>query len=293
MPVFSSRLALGTVQFGLPYGIANRTGQVGHEAATTIVGHAAAAGIDTLDTAVAYGDCEARLGSIGVRSWQVVTKLPPVPEDCSDTARWVGDAVAGSLARLAIDRLHGLLLHSAPQLTRPRGAELYAALTDLKRSGKVECVGVSIYSPSELDALPAEFHLDMVQAPFNIIDRRLATSGWLARLRAQGTQVHVRSVFLQGLLLMDSDRRPQKFARWDDLWRRWERWLCAEHLTPLQACLSFPASYPEIDRIIVGVDSPRHLDEILEAAAVQRPRAPAEISSEDPQLVDPSTWTLQ
>ncbi len=255
----SNRIALGTVQFGLPYGVANQDGQVSREEAAAILKHAWSAGVDTLDTAIAYGDSEQGLGEIGVDQWQVISKLPAIHESCTDVAGWVQESLAGSLKRLRIPRLHGFLLHRSQQLLGPQGDALYRALISLKNQGKVEKIGVSIYGPDELEALWPHFQIDLVQAPFNIIDRRLATSGWLTRLHQAGIEIHVRSVFLQGLLLMGAQSRPTYFNRWQPLWDQWHHWLDEQALHPLHTCLGFTLSHPEIDRVVVGVDSLRHL----------------------------------
>jgi len=196
------KLGIGTVQFGLNYGVANRQGQVSQDEAKAILGHAWASGMDTLDTAIAYGDSEQRLGEIGIRDWRVVSKLPSIPDGCSDISQWVTDSVNESLQRLKVKCLYGLLLHQPKQLLGQAGGRLYSVLQQLKRDGRIEKIGISIYDPEELDAVCSHYHLDMVQAPFNIFDRRLIDSGWLARLAEQDTELHVRSVFLQGLLLM-------------------------------------------------------------------------------------------
>jgi hypothetical protein len=288
----SNRIALGTVQFGLPYGIANRAGQVGRDEAAAILIHARSMGIDTLDTAIAYGESEQRLGEIGVGHWQVVSKLPPIPESCTDVASWVRDSVRGSLERLGIAKLHGLLLHRSHQLLGDRGPALYRALCGLKDRGQVEKIGVSIYDPDELEALWPHFQLDLVQAPLNIMDRRLATSGWLMRLHEAGTEVHVRSAFLQGLLLMNDANRPEKFRAWQPLWNQWHRWLDDEALTPLQACLGFVLSQPEIDRVVVGVDSLTQLQGILASVEHRTVIPPTLLMSSDPDLINPSRWSV-
>src|SRR4051812_31651776 len=100
-----SRLALGTVQFGLKYGVANQSGQVSAADIAAILTQARSAGLDTLDTAIGYGDSETRLGESGVQGWQVITKLPPLPADISDVAGWIGSHLAASRQRLRIDAL--------------------------------------------------------------------------------------------------------------------------------------------------------------------------------------------
>ena len=286
----NSRLALGTVQFGIPYGVANRVGQVSRDEMVEILGHARAAGVDTLDTAIDYGDCEVVLGEVGVDQWQVVTKLPEIPAECQDVASWVQEAVTGSLERLAVSRLYGLLLHRPEQLLGSQGDALYRALVESRNQGMVGKIGISIYDPDELDALSSRYQFDLVQAPCSILDRRLISSGWLARLRHAGTEVHVRSVFLQGLLLMDAAHRPGKFDRWQSLWYAWHRWLDDQALTPLQACLGFVMSQSDIDRIVVGVDSLEQLRGILASLGVATSMPPKGLMSDDQDLINPSHW---
>ena len=285
-----NRLALGTVQFGRSYGIANQQGQVSHDEAKAILECAQASGMDTLDTAIAYGDSEQRLGEIGIRDWQVVSKLPTIPESCSDITQWVADSVRESLDRLNVERLYGLLLHRPQLLLEQDGDRLYQALKQLKHGGLVKKIGVSVYEPAELDALCSRHQFDIVQAPFTILDRRLIDSGWLSRLAEQGTELHVRSVFLQGLLLMTPSDRPKTFNRWASLWSNLDNWLKHAELTPLQACLRYALSFSEINRVIIGVDSLNQLKEILQATVGPMPQVPKELRTHDIDLLNPARW---
>ncbi len=290
----SSSIALGTVQFGLPYGIANDAGKVDAAAAAAILNAAAHSGIDTLDTAIAYGDSEAVLGEVGVRNYRVVTKLPAIPDACGDVAKWVWDQTQSALARLKIESAHGILLHRPEQLVGPHGDALYQALLRLKSAGLTRKIGVSIYVPQELDALWANFDLDLVQAPLNIMDRRLVDSGWAKKIRTHGSELHVRSVFLQGLLLMPPHARPPKFDRWRSIWMEWDRWMASTGLTPLEACLRYVLAVKEVDRVVVGVDSLPQLLEILAAARSGKldslPQWPVDL---DVNLLNPAMWNVQ
>jgi aryl-alcohol dehydrogenase-like predicted oxidoreductase len=285
------RLALGTVQFGLPYGVANSVGQISAGEAARIVARAREAGIDTLDTAISYGDSEACLGRIGVAGMRVITKLPPVPEDCADVESWVEQRVAESMARLRTARLAGVLLHRPGQLLGEHGAALYRALRGIQQRGLTDRIGVSIYDPEQLAALWPRFQMDLVQAPLNIIDRRMVESGWLARLAGAGVQVHARSVFLQGLLLMPAARRPRCFARWQVLWDEWEAWLAREGVSALQACLGYVLSVSEVARVVVGVDGVAQLEQVLAGAVARVPAPPRSLVSGAPDLIDPSRWS--
>ena len=285
------KIALGTVQFGLPYGIANQVGQVTRTEAKAMLQLAVTNDIDTLDTAIAYGESETCLGKVGTQGFKLVTKLA-LPDGCADVRGWVQEQVAASLARLGVSAVYGLLLHRSEQLLGSNGKELYQALQELKDSGRVQKVGVSIYAPSELEAISKLFRLDLVQAPFNLVDRRLHTTGWLRRLKNNGVEIHTRSVFLQGLLLMPQAAIPHKFAQWGDLWQRWHKWLSGNDVSALQACLAFPLAFPEVDRVVVGADSVSQLAQIIDAVNDAPQVDFPDLQCKEKNLINPSRWIL-
>jgi aryl-alcohol dehydrogenase-like predicted oxidoreductase len=286
----ATRLVLGTAQFGLNYGIANRAGRTSLSEATYILEAARSHGMRVLDTAAVYGDSEKRLGDIGLEGWGVISKLPLVPDGVTNIGRWVKASVEASRSRLKVPSLHGLLLHRPEQLLGSRGASLYAALLDIKDRKLAQRIGVSIYDPGDLDELCSRYRFDIVQCPFNLLDRRLIDSGWLYRLRDHGTELHVRSIFLQGLLLLSPGERPAKFSRWDDLWTIWESWQKQTSVTPLQACLNYALSFSEIGNVVLGVDNVRQLQEIVGAIGDEMPAVPKELQCRDTRLINPSCW---
>lgn len=285
----AQRLALGTVQFGFSYGIANKTGQVMRPEAKEMLQLAAANGIDTLDTAIDYGESEICLGELGTQDFKVITKLPAVPGGCVDVKKWVEEQFAASCVRLNVNMLYGLLLHRPEQLLGPNGKVLYQALQDLKISERIQKVGISIYAPSELETIVEHFCVDIVQAPFNLVDRRLVTTGWLQRLQDDGIELHTRSAFLQGLLLMPRTAIPPKFAPWADLWDRWHRWLVNHQMSAVTACLAFSLNYPEIARIVVGADSVGQLNEII-SAVNHAPVCFPDLQCSSENLINPYYW---
>lgn len=285
------RIALGTVQFGLDYGIANEAGQVSLDEARCVLSLAKENKIDVLDTAIAYGTSEEVLGEVGVDGFRVVTKLPSLPVDQGDIATWVKDQVGASLKRLANEKLYGLLLHRPQDLLGLNGAYLNQMLANLKNDGLVQKIGVSIYSPDELDDVCKKTKIDLVQAPLNVVDRRLQSSGWLDRLKDDGVEVHTRSAFLQGLLLMERSKIPQKFSRWSNLWDQWHEKLQDSGASSLEACLAYPLSLEQVDQVIVGVDSASQLSEILQAAKnVNEGPDTSFMRSTDLDLINPSNW---
>lgn len=277
----------------MDYGVANGQGQVAPAEVAAILQRARSLGIDTLDTAIAYGDSEARLGDAGVSGWRVISKLPAFPAGASDPGEWTLTQTRASLARLRLTRLDGLLLHRPADLTGPNGPAYVSALQRLKSAGLVRALGVSIYDPADLEAMWPSWRPDIVQAPLNVLDRRLIESGWLSRLTAAGVEVHVRSVFLQGLLLLADGNRPATFARWASVLDRWRDWCERNAVAPLQAALRFVAAQHGVERIVIGVDSARQLEEICSAAEASCPVPPVDLASDDLDLIEPRRWQRQ
>lgn len=286
-----NKIALGTAQFGLPYGIANQSGQVSGKQVGAILKAALESRITTIDTAIAYGESEQVLGQHPLQEFSVVTKLPELPGNCRNVRDWVMKQLLGSLNRLRIPSVDGLLLHRPHQLLGRHGNELFATLKELRGAGLVRRIGVSVYGPEEIDSLFGEFDFDLVQAPFNILDHRLIQSGGLAKLSQIGAAIHVRSIFLQGLLLMTKEQRPTKFSRWNSLWEEWDRWLLVSGQSPIEACLRYALSIPEIEKVVVGVDSLSQIKQIISASKAAHIPFPGSLSTCDSMLLNPSNWS--
>lgn len=287
-----NRLALGTAQFGLAYGVSNIGGKPSRTDVGRILAIARRAHVEMLDTAISYGDSESRLGAVGLADWRVVTKLPALPAGVSDPQQWVLVQVKDSLARLRIKRLYGLLLHRPADLLDPRGKLLEAALRSLQAAGYVEKVGVSVYGPEDMEAIIPVFTPDLIQMPFNPVDQRLLQSDLGKYIGKNKIELHARSIFLQGLLLMHRDARPDYFKRWKALWTRWDEWLADHHLSPLAVCVGFALAQAQIHRAVVGVESVLQLQQVLVASKQDIPPVPLELQSADPDLINPSRWTI-
>ena len=207
-----ARLGLGTVQFGLEYGVSNRAGHPGEREVANILARAIEMGIGYIDTAPAYGDAEAMVGRYlpdghGLR---IVTKTPPITDTTIDArhGRLVLDSLATSLDRMRVDNVHGFLVHHAADLAKSGWQHVVEAIAEARARGWAGRIGASIYNSDQLALVETRFAPQLVQLPLNVLDRRPIVSGVLARLKAGGVEIHARSVFLQGLLLM----KPSEFA---------------------------------------------------------------------------------
>ena len=182
-------------------------------------------------------------------------------------------------------------MHRPDQLHGDLGSNILNTLLELKKEGIFKKIGVSIYSPSELDSIFKLHDFDIVQCPFNIIDRRLESSGWLERLKIRGTEIHTRSSFLQGLLLMPIENLPLRFRNWDFLWTLWHDWLKDNSITPLQGAVSFALSNTAIDKVIIGVDSKKQLQQVVKASESYKKLCYPNITCSDPKLINPALWS--
>jgi aryl-alcohol dehydrogenase-like predicted oxidoreductase len=286
-----SKLALGTAQFGLDYGVANTAGKVPIKEVGKILELAGKMGVDTIDTAMAYGDSEKVLGSLGVSDFRIVTKLGGLLAGGPNVKGKVRAELENAIKRLGVNSLYGLLLHEPADLFGKDSEILVATLMDLKDMGLVRKVGVSVYEPQELRRLMCIMPPDLVQLPLNLLDRRFEREGLLRELCDQGTEIHARSAFLQGLLLTCYEDIPAKFQRWHKVMKRWDAVKQSSPLSPTALCLSYPLSLPEVDRVVVGVDNLGQLTELLQAECNEAPNVDLSfLESTDPILVNPSKW---
>lgn len=283
------KLALGTVQFGTNYGAFNQAGRPDEAAVAACLDRAEAAGIDTLDTARAYGTSEEVLGRLGAaHRFRIVTKVAPL---CGAGADAVLRSVEASLGALGIDRIGALMMHEAADLDGPSGDTIWAALARLRDEGVIGQAGVSVYAPETATALAGRYPIGIVQAPFSAFDQRMRSSGALAALKQANVEVHVRSAFLQGFALADPAALPAHLAPWRTLLERFRADAAAVGLSPLQLALAAVQDVPEIDRVVVGVDGPAQLEEILEASASALPGLDSGLyASDDLQLINPGKW---
>jgi aryl-alcohol dehydrogenase-like predicted oxidoreductase len=275
----------------MPYGTACPQPEVPLEEVRSILSVAKEHGIHMLDTAISYGASEEKLGLCDLSGWRIVSKLPEIPP-IADIYGWMEVEVSACLSRLGIPALYGLLLHQPQQLNCSASADILKGMQRLKDQGLVQKIGISVYSPDEVYSLFNYASFDIVQAPCNLLDRRLLTSGCLDFLKSRNVEVHVRSVFLQGLLLMDTNTKIKRFGRWKSLWNAIDEWAKQAEVSYLEACLAYVNSVQGIDYILVGVNNLNNLEEILVAFNKEGISFPNHLQTDDMQLLNPGNWEI-
>jgi aryl-alcohol dehydrogenase-like predicted oxidoreductase len=260
------KLGLGTVQFGLDYGISNNDGRTPVEEVCRILSYAASVGIQVLDTSPSYGVSERILGTVArdAGEFRVVTKARPHVSD----SRELASDFQESLRNLCRSDVFGLLMHRSSDLLSAGGAALYAELLRLKGRGLVRKIGVSVYSAAEIDDLLERYSLDLIQVPVSVLDQRLVLSGHLKKMKDLGIEIHARSIFLQGLLLMSPESLKAPFEPLKECLLSYHQFIAARGLTPVAAALNFVQQIAEIDVAICGVNSLSQLEEIVGASKI-------------------------
>lgn len=264
------KLGLGTVQFGMNYGISNTQGKPSEDQIKRILDVAYGAGIQIIDTAHTYGESEAALGRNlpAKHDFRIITKTMPLRTEtvsASDIRRVIS-AFHHSLERLRQPSVYGLLVHHASDMLAKGGEHLMSALFSMKSQGFIKKIGVSVYGQFELDAILNRYAIDLVQLPFNVLDQRLLENGTLARLNKDGIEIHARSIFLQGLLLMNPENIATHLQSAQSTLREFQGFAKAHGRTPLELALHFATNRKEIDYVIIGINHPEELAQIISAS---------------------------
>ncbi|MFA5410259.1 MAG: aldo/keto reductase [Candidatus Omnitrophota bacterium] len=251
------KMCLGTAQFGLNYGIANRGGRVSKVEAFKILESASRRGINTLDTAYAYGQSENIVGKFRMRNnnnLKIISKLPGINK--FDKLR-VEDLFYTSLSRLKISKIYGYLIHEFDDFLKYEN--IWGILEKLKKQGLIQKIGFSLYRPEELKTIiKNKVNFDIIQFPYSIFDRRF--DRYLNVLKEKGIEVHARSLFLQGLVFLRPAGLPKKLIKAKVFIKKLHRIAAQEAISIDALCLNFALLNPSVDKVIFGVDNLAQLE---------------------------------
>jgi aryl-alcohol dehydrogenase-like predicted oxidoreductase len=290
------KIALGSVQFGIPYGVSNNEGKTSKKQALSILNFAQKKGIRTIDTAPSYGDSERVLGKLFEgEEWDITTKTLPfnsksINEEQIEQLRSV---FRESLVSLHKKSIYGLLVHSCNDLLKPGGEKIFREMERLREIGMVKKIGVSAYNSKQIAAILGKFNIDLIQLPINIFDQHLFVDGWLEKLKNKNVEIHARSAFLQGLLLMPRTSIPTYFLPIKEKIELFSKSAQELSLTKLELALGYVMGINEIDKIVVGVNTIEQLREIIEATQVKvNPMEFTDVSINNPIYTNPSLWKI-
>ncbi|MCB0686378.1 MAG: aldo/keto reductase [Saprospiraceae bacterium] len=267
-----SPLMLGTVQLGLNYGISNLDGLPEVEKSIQLLDQAMSLGINTLDTARAYGQSEE------VISRFLKKRTPELPvniiskfvidnqnRDLESIWNQVEESVRKSLQILQLPKLTGCLFHRS--LTNNLDV-LVGILPEifnrLKESGLVDRTGFSAFSPDDIKYILEIPNVEIVQLPFNVFDQRMLVAGYLRDLKKRNILVVARSVFLQGLFFMNPDSLPEELAEAAPHIRKLHEFSARYNISLAQVAIVFVRDQPDIDCLVLGALNSQQVSEIVE-----------------------------
>ncbi len=290
------KIAIGAAQFGMDYGLSNKHGKSNKHEVLKILKYANENGIKVIDTAPSYGESENILGEvISNHDWNIVTKTPSFSDSCLDSSHseQLKESFYQSLSNLGNRSIYGLLVHSCDDLLKPGGELLFQEMENLKSNGMVKKIGVSVYNSHQIKSILDKYNVDLIQLPINIFDQKLFVEGWLQKLKNNNIEIHARSVFLQGLLLMQPETIPQYFLPIKEKIEMFSQSARNLSVSKLELALSYVIGISEIDNIVVGVNTLSQLQEIINAKKLKiNPMDFLENSIDDPKYVKPSLWKL-
>ena len=281
------KLCIGTVQFGLPYGINNQFGIPSKFELKEIFNYAIESGITFLDTANAYGDAQLKIGEFSNNRFKIIGKFSAV-----NSINELNFQLNSTLSQLKIESVYGYLTHNADNLISY--PELWNGLQEAKDNNKINKIGYSLYSPLQLEKL-IDLNLipDLVQLPFSLLDRKFEP--YFEHLKKTGTEIHVRSVFLQGLYFMNPSNLPDKLKYFKPILLKLND-ICNEfHIDMNTIALNFPLSNSFIDKVVIGIDTISQLQKNIEAIRLWKYDANLincikDIHVEYQELLNPVNW---
>ena len=281
-----NKLALGTVQFGMKYGINNFVGVPNDREVSNILDFAYKNGIQTLDTAIAYGNSQERLGKLSYDNFKIISKFSGI-----FNFKDLENELLKSLSNLRRDKIYGFIFHKAIDLIK--NPKMWSYLEKLKSLKKIKKIGFSIYNEKELnEILNLGFVPDLVQLPYSILDRRLEDS--LKKLNNLDVEIHVRSVFLQGLYFKDLNNLPETLFPLRPYLRKLHEICNFNKIKMSLLALNFIKQNKNIDKIVIGSDSVCQLNENISAMRYNLDsdiiKSIHEINVVEKELLNPINW---
>lgn len=287
-----SKLILGTAQFGLAYGISNSKGKPTEETIGKVLDTAHKNGVRILDTAEAYGDAQQRIGKYHASSpfqFEIITKFSA---SVSHLPNSIIERVEKNLQLLNVSSLYCYMFHSYSDFERYYNV-FEKSLKELKEQGKIQKIGVSVYTNEEFEKVLDVGGISVIQLPFNILDNISKRGELIALAQKRGVEVHTRSVFLQGLFFLNPAEFTGNISELFPYVKKLQD-LCNGELAMNELALNYVIKQDDIDYVLLGVDSVEHLEQNLRALELKIPGDVYEfvdnINVKDDRMLNPSNW---
>ena len=287
------KIILGTAQIGRDYGLDSNEQSKSKSGIKKIFDIAKKNQINFFDTAPSYNDNQKIIKSFITSNTKIISKISKIPQNeiNNKSIEKVDIEFEKSLEHLSVNSIDILLFHSALDITKPNSNKIIEWINQKKKQNKINKIGVSAYEKKEIDMAIDTGLIEVVQVPINILDQRLIKNDYLLKIKSKKIEVHARSIFLQGLLLIDIKNLPTYFDNFKYDLKSFSNKLNILKLSRLEACITFINNIKEIDRIILGVKSDKHLKQIIKIMKkIKNDFNFNEFSINNEKLLDPRKW---
>ena len=279
-----SKVILGVTQFGLNYGILNQHNSNKKKKLKQILNFSKKKGINSIYSSKYYGNANKFLATENLNYFKLYIKFKSqdlLKKNFLEDFEKMKKKLKKNNLILMLDRFENLK-------NRER-LKIYNILLDLKKDKKINRFGYSIYSFKNLKKICHEFKPNILQCPYNVIDRRLEEKKLLQFLKINKIEIHVRSIFLQGLLILHYSKHPRKFLNWKKIFKKFDDQIQHYKISNLDWCLNFIEKNKYINKILLGVDNIDQLREICSFKNNEKIKFP-KMYVKDEKLINPSKW---
>jgi len=279
------KIILGSAQFGNKYGITNLKKTKISEIRKIIL-YSKTKGIKFIDTAQDYGKSEKILGKMNIKNFKIITKIK-----FDKKKQNIEKLIFNSKKNLKKNKIYGVLFHSSKSLLGKYGIQLFDEIIKLKKRKLINKIGISIYSPNEFFELKKKgFKFDIIQIPLSIFDKRFLKNDVLRKIKKTGSEIHARSIFLQGLLLQENKDIPSQFKKWEKSWNNWNYFILKNKFKKTNVCINFVLQNKYINKIIIGFSSLKDIKEIFRNFKKINIKKLNKNFTDDIRLIDPRLW---
>ena len=282
----SRKIVIGTANFGMKYGLDNK--DINPREIKKILGYCKKKGIKTLDTAPGYGNALENLRKNEIVNWDIISKIPSIPKNTKDISSYIYNIFFSTLKKINVSKIHTILIHDEKDILNvTRGKKIVKILNNLKKEKLVKRVGCSIYDSFKVSRVIKNYNFDVLQCPYNIFDKRLVDSGLFRLLKLRNINIHLRSIFLQGLLLRNKNNIPIQFKNNYKI-TNYYKWIKKNNFSNIKICLS-ELDKIDYEKIIIGVNNINQLKEIINFKKCLNQSTDI-LKTRNLKLIDPRTW---
>jgi aryl-alcohol dehydrogenase-like predicted oxidoreductase len=282
------KLVIGSAQLGMRYGLFNNK-KISFKEFKKIEKLVLKSKINFIDTATSYGDSEKIIGNSKLKNLHIITKIKIPNKKNINIKNWLLKEISKSLSKLKIKKIYGVLIHNYKDLLGKHGKNYLFSLQELKKKKIIKKIGISIYEPQEIKKIWNFWKPDIIQVPFNIIDNRILSSGWVNILKKFKVKIYARSIFLQGLLV-NQDNSFKINKDYKILLNKYMNWCYKNNISLIHGCLHFVKQFKKIDYLVVGFNNYNQLKEIIDVFKKKQIVVPRKFSTNKINLIDPRKW---